>query len=261
VPGGLCRSGRQRQVSFWAQRLVTRGSGPIRNILDEAPTRDLHGRPLYTTKFVREGDLRGKDVLELGCGYGWFSLNALDRGVRTYTGIEPTPGSLETAQKHVTAPHARFMVADALDLPFDAGSFDSVVCWEVLEHLPQGGELRMFTEVRRVLRGGGAFYLSTPHRSVRSMIFDPAFIPLGHRHYTVSDLNRLAGWSGMVSTDTDVVGRWWATATSCNMYASKWLLRRGLVFKRTFDGRVDREFSNGQGWASLFGRFEAARAD
>src|SRR5207302_6093633 len=104
-------------------------------------------------------DLRGKDVLELGCGYGWFSLNAVDRGVRSYTGIEPTAGSLATAVKYVTARNAQFKVADALQLPFDARSFDTVVCWEVLEHVPQGGDLRIFMEVQRVLRTGGAFYL------------------------------------------------------------------------------------------------------
>jgi SAM-dependent methyltransferase len=206
---------------------------------------------------VLDADLKDRDVLELGCGYGWFSLNALDRGVRTYTGIEPTAESLATVVKHVTANNARLMVADALDMPFDARSFDTVVCWEVLEHIPQGSELRLFTEVRRVLRDGGAFYLSTPHRSVRSMVFDPAFIPLGHRHYKESELDRLAVWSGMTPTRLEVVGRWWATATSCNMYASKWLLRRGLVFKRTFDRQADREFSRGSGWSSLFGRFEA----
>ena len=63
----------------------------------------MHGRPLYTTKFVRDRDLADKDVLELGCGYGWFTLNALDRRVKSYTGIEPTASSLETAVKHVTA--------------------------------------------------------------------------------------------------------------------------------------------------------------
>jgi SAM-dependent methyltransferase len=213
---------------------------------------------LYTSTFVANDDIAHKDLLELGCGYGWFALNALDRGARSYTGIEPTPGALETAARHITAPNVRLLVGDALQIPFDTGSFDTVVSWEVLEHLPQGAELRMFMEVRRVLRDGGVFYLSTPHRSIRSMLFDPAFFPLNHRHYAESDLARLATWSGMKTTGLEVVGRWWETANACNMYASKWVLRRGRVFKETFDRQVDREFSSGRGWACLFGRFEAA---
>jgi ubiquinone/menaquinone biosynthesis C-methylase UbiE len=102
----------------------------IRNLLDEKPARDLHGRVLYTSRFVSDEDLRDKDVLELGCGYGWFTLNALDRGVRSYTGIEPAPGALETAARHITAPNTRLLVADALQLPFESASFDTVVCWD-----------------------------------------------------------------------------------------------------------------------------------
>lgn len=49
---------------------------------------------------------------------------------------------------------------DALALPFKDGIFDSVLCNEVLEHVPEPGTLLM--EVARVLRPGGVLLLSTP---------------------------------------------------------------------------------------------------
>ena len=66
----------------------------MRNILDDKPTVDLHGRNAYTMRFVGDADLQEKDVLEIGCGFGWFALNALPRGVGRLTGVEPTDGDL-----------------------------------------------------------------------------------------------------------------------------------------------------------------------
>ncbi len=57
-----------------------------------------------------------------------------------------------------------FLVAGAGDLPFPDGSFDTVVMWEVLEHIPPGTEPQAFAEIARVLRPGGRLHLSTPMR-------------------------------------------------------------------------------------------------
>lgn len=48
-----------------------------------------------------------------------------------------------------------------LQLPFGDESFDTVVSFQVLEHVPQPA--RMLSEIRRVLRPGGALVLTAPH--------------------------------------------------------------------------------------------------
>ena len=55
---------------------------------------------------------------------------------------------------------ARMLVADLLDLPFDAGSFDAVVAQGVLEHVidPQ----RAVEEIHRVLKVDGLVFSTTP---------------------------------------------------------------------------------------------------
>jgi SAM-dependent methyltransferase len=234
----------------------------VRNILDDKPTVDLHGRNAYTMRFVGDADLQEKDVLEIGCGFGWFALNALPRGVGRLTGVEPTDEDLSTARKYVVAPNVQFELGSALRLPFPDATFDTVVCWEVMEHLPKQSEPTMFAEVGRVLRDNGAFYLSTPYGSVRSTVFDPLHLPIGHRHYRVGDVEALARGAAMVVSKVEVRGGWWEIAASWNLHVSKWVLRRGPVFARTFQERTDSEFDRSTGFACLFVKFRRlARAE
>jgi len=226
----------------------------MRNVLGQGPARDLHGRLRHATRFVRDGDLSGKTVLDVGCGFGWFALHALGRGAEQYTGIEMSAASLQTPIKHVSAPNAAFAVGNALDIPFADASFDTVVCWEVIEHIPPDTEPRMLHEIRRVLRAGGVFYFSTPYRSVRAMACDPAFILFGHRHYDRAQLAHLARDADFEVDAMQVAGGWWEMAAVWNLYLSKWVLRRGLLLEHFFNSKADREFDRGSGWASLFGR-------
>jgi SAM-dependent methyltransferase len=55
-----------------------------------------------------------------------------------------------------------FVVADALHLPFKAGSFSQVVCSEVLEHIPD--DRQALVEITRVLKPRGTLTLTFPHR-------------------------------------------------------------------------------------------------
>lgn len=54
-------------------------------------------------------------------------------------------------------------VGDITDIPVDSGSFDVVLCTEVLEHVLE--PIRAIQEISRVLTPGGRLYLSAPMRS------------------------------------------------------------------------------------------------
>jgi SAM-dependent methyltransferase len=104
-------------------------------------------------------DLRGLDVLDLGCGHGWLSGLLVEAGARV-RGIDGSATLLAHARRVV--PGAEFerydLVADAL--PTDR-RYDRIVAHMVVADLPD--LTPMLTFVRRVLRADGRFVFTLPH--------------------------------------------------------------------------------------------------
>lgn len=160
----------------------------MKNITKVSPYAPLHERLRFTASFVRIGDITYKKVLDIGCGYGWFEVFAKKNNVRSIVGTELTEEDFRTAKRSIYDKKIHFIVGSATVIPFPKRSFDTVVSWEVLEHIPKGTEYIMFREISRVLKRGGACYISTPHRFIISTLLDPAFWLTGHRHYTVGSI-------------------------------------------------------------------------
>ena len=127
----------------------------MKNVLDERPTTELHGGTAYARDFVAAPDYAQRDVLDIGCGFGWFELAAADRGARSVVGVEPEEAALETARRHVALAQVTFRAANAVSLPFEDESFDTAVSTVCLCTVPD--QQRALAEVRRVLRPGGRF--------------------------------------------------------------------------------------------------------
>jgi len=98
-------------------------------------------------------------VLDVGCGHGFGALY-LERSARSYLGIDVDQGAVEWATRTVGAavPHARFEQTPTL--PRD-GSFDAVVCFEVLEHVAD--PRRLLDDLRACAAPGAPVFLSTPN--------------------------------------------------------------------------------------------------
>lgn len=108
--------------------------------------------------------LRGKHLLEVGCGMGYDSLEFLKRGVRV-TATDLTPNAVELTRRHfeiegVQAEDVR--VENGLDLSFPDDSFDAVWSNGVLH--ATGDTRQAIREVYRVLRPGGRAIISHFYR-------------------------------------------------------------------------------------------------
>jgi len=90
----------------------------------------------------------GGRLLDVGCGNKPY-LEILGPCVRSYIGVDP---DAQHSQPDV--------VAQVLDLPFEAATFDTVLTTQVLEHVPQPD--RMLQEISRVLKPGGHLILTAP---------------------------------------------------------------------------------------------------
>lgn len=101
-------------------------------------------------------DLRGKDVLEVGCGRGGgasFILRYL--GPRSFVGLDFSWPGIRFASRWHRLDGLALVQGDAEALPFPSASFDAVVNVESSHCYPSME--RFLQEVARVLRPGGYF--------------------------------------------------------------------------------------------------------
>lgn len=111
----------------------------------------------------------GHRLLDLGCGAGRHSFEALRRGASVWSAdlddsvlkdVKAMTGAMYAAgQIPDVAGHA-CVATDALDLPFADGSFDRVIASEVLEHIED--DALAMSEIARVLRRGGRVAVTVP---------------------------------------------------------------------------------------------------
>jgi 2-polyprenyl-3-methyl-5-hydroxy-6-metoxy-1,4-benzoquinol methylase len=73
---------------------------------------------------------------------------------------------------------ARVDLLEDLPLPLESASFDVVLCYETIEHVPDPAVF--LQEIARVLRPGGTLVLSTPNRLWEPVHFLSALLHLDH---------------------------------------------------------------------------------
>jgi ubiquinone/menaquinone biosynthesis C-methylase UbiE len=100
---------------------------------------------------VREADLRGRRVLDLGCGTGRLSVALADRGIARVWGVDASPQMLAVARDKLPAT-VGLKLGHAEDLPFRDGWFERVVMWLVVHLVDRPAAFR---EAARVLGPSG----------------------------------------------------------------------------------------------------------
>ena len=107
-------------------------------------------------RIAAQSDLRGKRILEVGCGHGG-GASYLMRTLRpaSYTGLDLNPAGIAFCRKTHNLVGVDFVHGDAERLPFPDQSFDAVINVESSGAYPHFS--RFLAEVARVLRPGGDF--------------------------------------------------------------------------------------------------------
>jgi len=103
-------------------------------------------------------NLHQKKLLDAGCGTGWFSQAAVERGA-VVTSMDVGPKLLKQVAKKC---ESQRVIGSIMEMPFKTDTFDVVVSSEVIEHVPNPNQA--LRECFRVLKPGGSFVVTTPNR-------------------------------------------------------------------------------------------------
>ncbi|MEM4587743.1 MAG: methyltransferase domain-containing protein [Candidatus Jordarchaeales archaeon] len=108
--------------------------------------------------------ISGLTVLDVGCGIGGACL-ALANLANLVVGIEINPLAIPLAKlkaKKAVKGAIDFILASGLNMPFRRGSFNLVICNDVLEHVDDKDKL--LKEINSVLAKNGHLFLTTPNK-------------------------------------------------------------------------------------------------
>jgi len=104
---------------------------------------------------------RDKIVLDAGCGTGYGTYE-LSQSAKKVIGIDISDEAIDFCRNNYSRQNIEFLEMDIKNMNFEKDTFDCVVSFEALEHIE--GQERFLAEVKRVLRPGGIFIISTPDR-------------------------------------------------------------------------------------------------
>jgi 2-polyprenyl-3-methyl-5-hydroxy-6-metoxy-1,4-benzoquinol methylase len=111
------------------------------------------------------GDVKGKSVLDIGCGQGMYMLTFLKLGASRVAGIDilekDVKISNDVIRKNGFNPEAQ--VADCTQLPYPKNSFDIVFSGDVFEHITYEQKDKCVREIYRVLKPGAIVTIKTPN--------------------------------------------------------------------------------------------------
>ncbi|MCX8108509.1 MAG: class I SAM-dependent methyltransferase [Verrucomicrobiae bacterium] len=142
--------------------------------------RSLQQALIELSDFVQHGV-----ILDVGCGmkpYEPLLAGAHDRWIGT-----DNPLSMKSSYDELVMAD---VYADCLALPFQHATFDTVICTQVIEHVPE--PQRAICEIARVLRPGGVLILTAP------MLWPLHEEPYDFFRYTSHGLSRLLTSAGLV---------------------------------------------------------------
>ena len=115
--------------------------------------------------------LRGKKVLDVGCGGGILSESMAAAGAEV-SGIDLSEKALKVAKLHLLESGLKVdyhMIAAETLAEQKPGEFDVVTCLEMLEHVPQPASI--VAACARLVKPGGHVFFSTLNRNPKSYLF------------------------------------------------------------------------------------------
>ena len=100
-------------------------------------------------------DLSGKNMLDLGCGYGWHCKYAVERGAEQVLGIDLSEKMIREAKEKNSDSKITYRVCGLEEYNYPADSYDCVLSNLVLHYIADIDAI--FGKIHRTLKSGGVF--------------------------------------------------------------------------------------------------------
>lgn len=134
--------------------------------------RPLHEiNPLRLEWINARAPLRGKKVIDIGCGGGILAESMARKGADV-TGIDLSEKALKVADLHSLESEVsvRYKHIAAEDMAAqEAGQYDVVTCMEMLEHVPDPASI--VRAAAALVKPGGVVFFSTLNRNPKAYLF------------------------------------------------------------------------------------------
>ena len=183
------------------------------------------------TVLALAGDVRGRRVLDVGCGQG-SATRALARAGALVTGTDSSSEMLAAARRHEDEQPLGidYLRADGQDLsPLADESFDLVTCQLALMDIPDLDAV--LVAVRRVLRPGGAFVAVISHPCFLAPFAQTVSLPDGRPARVVHEYLREQFWR---STNPEGVRRAGTYHRTISTYVNA-LTRHGFALEEAME--------------------------
>ncbi|QMU61456.1 MAG: methyltransferase domain-containing protein [Gammaproteobacteria bacterium] len=114
-------------------------------------------------KLYKGLDIKGKNVLDIGCGIGGRTCYLADQGPKKIVGIDINKDEIETAielaKQNGYGDKVEFINVDGENSSFGMGSFDTIVLVDCMEHVES--PLDLMSNSYEKLKAGGSFFFGT----------------------------------------------------------------------------------------------------
>jgi SAM-dependent methyltransferase len=121
----------------------------------------LDGAPEWSVLRALLPELRGRRVLDLGCGYGWFCRWACGQGAARVVGIDISERMLARAKADTENPAIDYLRSDMEAVELAGSSFDLVYSSLALHYVENLTDL--IARISRALAPGGSLVFSVEH--------------------------------------------------------------------------------------------------
>jgi ubiquinone/menaquinone biosynthesis C-methylase UbiE len=147
-----------------------------------SPELDRYYEAAFARIVAELRDSSGTDTLDLGCGY-CYHTRRLAKSELAITAADFSAPALERARQTLReaglSERVTLRQADATDLPFADASFDNVVMWGVLMHIPEAE--KALAQIARVLKPGGKLALAENNARSLEVVFLERMVNLAKR--------------------------------------------------------------------------------